>query len=249
MIGIIGGSGFYKFLDNPVAQIIETPFGDTVVNVGEISSVKVGFIPRHGTSHSVLPSQINYRANIFAAHKLGMDKIYATNAVGSLNKEVKPGTFAVPDQILDFTSGRDGTFFDGSDLEVTTRSGKKLKGVIHTDVTDTFDSNVRANIIDICKKLNEKVINGGTLVCVNGPRYETPAEIKAYRLMGADYAGMTSSPEAFLAKELELPYATLALITNYAAGMQKSISHEEVSDMFDRRMDTIKEIFTELVKK
>lgn len=249
MIGIIGGSGFYSFLDRPEKRNQTTPFGDASYQYGEVEGHEIAFIPRHGTTHSLPPAKINYRANIFLAHSIGVDKIYASNAVGSVKKEIQPGTFAVPDQILDFTNCREDTFFDGNDFAITTKKGNKLSGVVHTDVTHPFDATVRNEILQACKTLNETVVDGGTIVVVNGPRYETPAEIDAYRILGASYAGMTSSPEAFLAKELEIPYATLAFVTNYAAGMQSKISHEEVDSSFKSKMKIIKQLFTLLITK
>lgn len=247
MYGIIGGSGLYQFIDNPEKEKVATPFGDVIVDIGNVEGEKIVFIPRHGSGHSIPPSQINYRANIFAAHKLGIEKIFATNAVGSLNLEYIPGSFAVPDQILDFTSGRADTFFDGSQFEITTLKGNKLSGVVHTDMTHPFDQKVRGEIIAACEEYNENVIQGGTIAVVNGPRYETPAEIKSYSILGASFAGMTSAPEAFLAKEIELPYATMAVVTNFAAGLQSTISHDEVDKLFKEKINRVKSILTSLI--
>ena len=208
---------------------------------------KVYFIPRHGKNHSILPSNINYRANIFAAHKLNLAKIIATNAVGSLQLEIPPGSFAIPDQIIDFTSDRKTTFFDGGELTVSTRTGKTLTGVVHTDVTNPFNKIVREEIIHSSSPTNEEIIPKGTIVVCNGPRFETPAEIKAYSILGGDFVGMTTAPEAFLAKELEIPYATIAVVTNFAAGLQESISHEEVGELFTKRIDALKNIVRRVI--
>ncbi len=247
MIGIIGGSGFYKFLDNMEAKTISTPFGDVDVEIGSIEDNKACFIPRHGKKHSILPQDINYRANIYAAHMLGVTTIYATNAMGSMNEKVPPGSLVIPDQILDFTHGRKSTFFDDPDFKIETIKGRTLQGVIHTDVSHPFDEIAAENIWSICKGMELDAIKSGTVVTVNGPRYETPAEIKAYRILGADYAGMTSSPEAFLAKEIDIPYATLVVVTNYAAGMQSSVSHTEVEELFNQRISLIHKVFKKLV--
>jgi len=247
MIGIIGGSGFYEFLENPEIKDINTPFGKARVQLGQIGDVAVGFIARHGIGHSLPPSKINYRANIYAAHHLKMEKILASNAVGSLRVKYKPNQFAVPDQIIDFTSSRKDTFFDGSDFSVTTRKDRLLKGVVHTDVTEPYDNSVRNDLIVATKEIIGNVIETGTMVVVNGPRYESPGEIKAYGILGADFAGMTSSPEAFLAKELDIPYATLVVITNFAAGLQKTISHDEVDEAFKRKIVNVKKIFSKVI--
>ncbi|MHA2090339.1 MAG: MTAP family purine nucleoside phosphorylase [Candidatus Kariarchaeaceae archaeon] len=249
MLGIIGGSGFYNFLENPQGISVETPFGEVEFEKGVINEKPVFFIPRHGKSHSILPSQINYRANIFAANKLNITKIVATNAVGSVHQDVPPGTFAIPDQILDFTSARFTTFFDEPTFSVITQSGKKLSGVVHTDVSDPFDLKVRNDLLDACQRANEEIMEGGTLVVTNGPRFETPAEIQAFSILGGDFVGMTSAPEAFLAKELEIPYATIAVVTNYAAGLQKEITHEEVAELFSKRIDALKNLIRLVISK
>ncbi len=248
MIGVIGGSGLYKFIENAIVKKIDTPFGEVNVDIGKINGEEVVFIPRHGNRHSIPPSQINYRANIYAAHTLGVKKIYATNAVGSLNYDNKPGTLAVPDQIFDYTSCRKDTFFDGSDFKVVTNKGEELSGVVHTDMSTPFDTDIRNEIIDVCREFGENVVDGGTIVVVNGPRYETPAEIEAFKRLGCSYAGMTSSPEAFLAKELQIPYATIAVITNFAAGMQSNVSHSEVEILFKQKIDMIFKILNKLIK-
>ncbi len=248
MIGIIGGSGFYNLFEQNKTELIHTPYGDVSIEIGTISDKEAIFIPRHGKNHSIPPSSINYRANIFAAHMLKVDKIYATNAYGSIRFENKPGSFVIPDQIIDFTHDREATFFDGQNTPIMTHKGRKLFGVIHTDVSDPFDNELRNNIQSACKYFDIEPIMGGTIVVVNGPRYETKAEIDAYRILGADYAGMTSAPEAFLAKELDIQYATLGILTNYAAGMQKEISHEEVTELFNQNIKRIKQIFTYLIK-
>ncbi|MCY3413791.1 MAG: MTAP family purine nucleoside phosphorylase [Candidatus Heimdallarchaeota archaeon] len=247
MKAIIGGSGFYEFIPDATKKTISTPFGEVTVDYGMVENHEVIFIPRHGSGHSITPSNINYRANIFAAFMMKADMIFATNAVGSLHTENPPGSLAVLDQVIDFTSGRYGTFFDGSDLEVTTYNGKILNGVVHTDVTNTFDTDARAVLIEATKSFDPDVREHGTIVVVNGPRFETPAEINAYRILGADYAGMTTAPEVFLAKELHIPYATLAVCTNFAAGMQSGVSHEEVGELFGKKIKLVQNIFQKVL--
>jgi len=247
MIVIIGGSGFYGFLSDTTTTKVDTPFGQVICEQGEVDNNEIAFIPRHGKKHSIPPSQINYRANIYAAHMLDTEMILTTNAVGAIRKEFSPGSLILPDQILDFTSGRQETFFDGSDFSIKTRKGRELSGVIHTDMTHPYDPRARSVILEAAQLLNLSLHDGGTMVVVNGPRYETPAEIAAYRVLGGDLAGMTSAPEAFLAREIDIPYATVAVATNYAAGMQSSISHEEVGEIFSEKMDTIKSLFTKII--
>ncbi|MHA2029779.1 MAG: MTAP family purine nucleoside phosphorylase [Candidatus Kariarchaeaceae archaeon] len=248
MIGIIGGSGFYTFIENPTEEIINTPFGNSTVYIGEVGNKEVLFIPRHGSGHSILPSRINYRANIYAAHKKKVVKIYATNAVGTSNTDIQPGTFVILDQIIDVTYGRDFTFFTGDKFSITTRSGKQLSGIVHTDVSESFNNKIRQELIDACTHFNQNPVDGGTIAVFNGPRYETPAEIHAYTIMGAKYFGMTTAPEAFLAKEIEMPYATLAVVTNYAAGFQSSVTHDEVGELFENRITDVKRILNHAIQ-
>lgn len=242
MIGIIGGSGFYSFLKNPKEIYVETPFGATIIYSGKVENKEVMFIPRHGSVHSILPSEINYRANIYAAHLYNVHKIYATNAVGTSNTELQPGALVVLDQIIDVTYGRASTFFAGNDFKITTILGNELSGVVHTDVSEPFDRIIRQELLEACKHFDQNPIDGGTIAVFNGPRYETPAEVKAYTTLGAHFFGMTSAPEAFLAKEIELPYATLAVATNFAAGFQSSITHDEVGELFEKRISDVKNI-------
>lgn len=242
MIGIIGGSGFYSFLNNPVEKRVDTPFGETTVYSGQVGNKEVIFIPRHGSGHSILPSEINYRANIWAAHSLNVRKIYATNAVGTSNTNLQPGALVVLDQIIDMTYGRASTFFTGDEFSITTQLGNKLSGIVHTDVSEPFDANICQELVAACKYFDQNPVNGGTIAVFNGPRYETPAEIKAFTILGAHFFGMTSAPEAFLAKEIELPYATLAVVTNYAAGLQSQVTHDEVGELFEKRITDVKKI-------
>ena len=143
MIAIIGGSGFYDFIENSEERKIDTPFGEVKFDFGKVMDKDVIFIPRHGKKHSIAPSSINYRGNIYAAFKLGAECVITTNAVGSMRDNMIPGSLIIPDQILDFTSGRKNTFFDGSDFSVTSKKGEILKGVIHTDVTNPYDIELR----------------------------------------------------------------------------------------------------------
>lgn len=247
VIGVIGGSGFYSFLDDPREQTATTYFGNATLYQGHINSHEIIFIPRHGKSHSVPPHKINYRANVLAAYHKGVDKLFATNAVGSSNPNAGAGSFVVLDQIIDMTHGRANTFFEGSDFAITTRTGKDLAGVVHTDVSKPFDDQVRGELISACSALGEDCLESGTIAVFNGPRFETPAEVNALTQLGAHYFGMTSAPEAFLAKEIDIPYATLAVVTNFAAGMQASLTHDEVSRIFEEKIDLIKKIISKAI--
>ena len=207
---------------------------------GKIGEQEIFFIPRHGKKHSIPPSEINYRANIYAAHKLEAKYLIATNAVGSLSTNFKIGGLGLSSNILDFTHGRNSTFFPGNDFEINLKSGKILSGVVHVDVSNIFDEEIRRNLFRLGIDAGFDMYNDTTIVVTNGPRFESPAEIKMYRMMGGDLVGMTTAPEVFLAKELEIPYVSIGVITNYGAGIQSSVSAEEVFDLFKKQLVKVK---------
>ena len=168
-IAIIGGTGVYdpSILKNVYEDKMMTPYGEVTYKAGEYASKKVAFIPRHGSNHSIPPHLINYRANIWAIKKMGVTDIIATTAVGSLNEQMKPGDFVLVDQFLDFTKNRISTFYEGGE-----------KGVVHLDVTEPYCPNLRSLIEVAARELNFSSHNGGVYVCTDGPRFETPAEVK-----------------------------------------------------------------------
>ncbi len=209
-IGIIGGSGLYA-LDGLTAVttcVIDTPFGapSGVVTCGRIDDAELFFIPRHGPHHSLSPSEINYRANIYALKSLGAEWCVSVSAVGSLREEFSPGTVVVPDQLIDRTVHRAGTFF-----------GEGL--VAHVAFGEPYCQTLRGAIARVGDMIGRRdgfaVINGGTYVCMEGPAFSTRAESHLYRSWGASIVGMTALPEAKLAREAELAYATIALVTDY----------------------------------
>lgn len=246
-IGIIGGSGFYSFGDGERIRQ-NTPFGVSgeIVSMEHESGDKVYFLARHGQGHTVPPHRINYRANIYALYSLGVKKIIATNAVGTTQETILPGTFAVPDQIIDFTSNREHTFFLG-DSDVT--APQEFKRVVHTDVSEPFSQPLRTHIIETLKDLDLIFVERGTIAVSNGPRFETAGEVKMLKMLGADFLGMTSAPEAFLAKELGLEYATIGVVTNFGAGMQQHVTHEEVIEIFNQKMQILQNIVRTLVDR
>jgi 5'-methylthioadenosine phosphorylase len=237
IFAIIGGSGVYKIDDEMVSQEVDTPFGSVIVHTFFVNQEKCYFVPRHGSSHNITPSAINYRANIYALKKLNVTHIIATNAVGSVDKKIAISDRLLPDQFLDFTKTRPSTFFDGA-FEVDFPNCKK-SGVIHTDVTHPFSEELRKWLMKESLKFENKTHYGGTIAVFEGPRFETPAEIKMIKILGADIAGMTSVPECTMSKELEMEYAALCLITNLAAGMQEEVNHEEVAKSFSKNIETI----------
>lgn len=233
-IAIIGGTGVYDpdILANVHEEQIETPYGMVSFKLGTYAGKEAAFIPRHGSHHSIPPHKINYRANIWAIKKIGVKKIIATTAVGSLNPEMKPGDFVLTDQFLDFTKNRISTFYEGGE-----------RGVVHLDVTEPYCPVLRADLEREGKALGIRIHNGGTYVCTEGPRFETPAEIKMFHILGGDLVGMTNVPEVVLAHEAEMCYATISMVTNFAAGIsQNKLTHREVLDTMAQSSENIKKL-------
>ena len=227
MLAIIGGSGVYnpELLDAVTAATIITPYGPVDYLTGNFEGQPVFFLTRHGGTHSVPPHLVNYRANIWALKKLGVTKIIATAAVGSLDPHIAPGDFVLIDDFLDFTKSRSTTFFDGQD-------GK----VLHVDMNNPYCPCLRKDILQSALKLQLPMVKSGTYVCVEGPRYESKAEIKVFQNLGGTVVGMTNIPECVLAKEAEMCYATICLITNFAAGItSENLTFKEVVDMMDTK--------------
>lgn len=222
-IGIIGGTGVYNpdILTDVREKVLDNIYGQAKVAIGTYLGREVVFLTRHGATHSVPPHLVNYRANIWALKELGVERIFATAAVGSLNEEMAPGNFVLVDQFLDFTKNRLSTFFDGGEL-----------GVTHTDMTNPYCPDLREVLNHGAKSLDIEVHQAGTYVCSEGPRFETPAEIRMYKILGGDLVGMTSVPEVVLAREAGLCYATICMVTNFAAGISPiELSHQEVLEV------------------
>lgn len=247
-IGIIGGSGVYELLKESTSKVISTPFGDVEVFIGWVAGEEVAFIPRHGKKHSIPPFAVNYRGNLYALNLLGVERIIATNAVGSLREDLEPGAIVVPDDFIDMTKRRTYSFYDGkTTLKVR---GMEIKGVVHVSMTpSTYCPEVRTALLKAGKKKGLHIRDGGIYVCAEGNRFETPAEIRAFRVMGGDLVGMTGCPEAALARELSICYATLTVVTNYAAGIggDKKLTHEEVKEIFSTRIEQVKNIILESI--
>ena len=245
VFAIIGGSGVYEINNDMISKEVDTPFGSVTVHSFIINEETCYFVPRHGSSHKITPSAINYRANIYALKTLNVSHIIATNAVGSVDKKMAISDRVIPDQFIDFTKTRPSTFFDGS-FEVDFPNCKK-SGVIHTDVTHPFSEEIRKWLEKESLEFGNKTHSKGTIAVFEGPRFETPAEIKMIKILGADIAGMTSVPECTLSMELEMEYATLCLITNLAAGMQDSVNHEEVAEAFSENIEIILTIIKQTI--
>lgn len=233
-IAIIGGTGVYdpRILANIRQEETATPYGLVEYKVGEYAGKEVAFIPRHGSNHSITPHLINYRANIWAMKKIGVQDIIATTAVGSMNLDMKPGDFVLIDQFIDFTKNRHTTFYEGGE-----------RGVVHVDVTNPYCPTLRDVLAKAAKQSEINIHNAGTYVCTEGPRFETPAEIKAYAKLGGDLVGMTNVPEVVLAREAEMCYVTVSMVTNYAAGISPlPLTHSEVLDTMRDNTEKFKKL-------
>ena len=205
-IGVIGGSGLYQMagLANVEERHVTTPFGDPsdAVVVGTLEGVHVAFVARHGRGHRIMPTEVNYRANVFALKSLGVEQVISISACGSLREHLHPGEVVVPDQLFDFTKNRAYTFF-----------GRGL--VAHVGVADPFCPRLSTLMADAVAEANGTVHRGGCFITIEGPRFSTKGESFAYRAWGMDIIGMTTSPEAFLAREAEMCYAVMAHVTDY----------------------------------
>ncbi len=215
MIAIIGGSGLdhWSRLDGFAPTTLTTPFGDPAAPLlcGDIDGVAVCFLPRHGADHTLPPHRINYRANLWACKTVGARAIVAVATVGAISAHIGPGTLVLPDQIIDYTSGREASFFDGTDQTVQ-----------HVEFTEPYDAVVRKALHDAAVASGVDLRDGGTYAATQGPRLETRAEIDRLERDGCHIVGMTGMPEAALARELALPYACLAVVANRAAGRGSS---------------------------
>lgn len=243
-ICIVGGSGFYDYLKNPQEVKIKTPFDSNPVTLYQESTGQndVYFLPRHGGKHSIPPHKINYKANIYALHSIGISRVIATSAVGSLNPNIKPGDYVLIDQFIDFV--RPITFFDG-DFSIELPDGVKLSGVVHIDMTEPYCTEIRKEAKKIL--MNADVHVKGTYFTTMGPRFETPAEIKALQHLGASVVGMTNSSEAILCREIGICYGVIAVVTNFGAGLQTNVNQQEVLDIFDSRSIHLKTILPEII--
>lgn len=223
-IAIIGGSGLEGLLKGTRTVSLGTPYGPAPpVSLGLIGEEEVAFLPRHGPTHNLPPHMVNYRANLAALKQLQVQRVIATNAVGGINKGYGPGDLAIPVDIIDMTKSRATTYFDGPP-------------VTHIDVSQPYCPELRKILIESSKGTELKTWDNAILAATEGPRYETPAEIRMLRTLGGDIVGMTGAPEAFLAREQEMCYSTVCFISNRAAGMQDRLSHREVIEIGKKAM-------------
>ena len=242
-IGIIGGSGLDdpKLITNFEEKELDTPYGkpSSKITCGKINNVDVCILARHGKSHDIPPSLVNYRANIYALKMLGCDYILATSAVGSLRDEIKPGNLVFPNQFIDFTRQRKMTFYD-------------LIGEFkHTPMALPFDQKLRDILIDVCDKLGYKYNKDKTVVTIEGPRFSTKAESYMFRQWGADVINMSTCPEVILANELGLPYQTIAMSTDYDCWKEgeESVTFEIVMKRMHENSDKVKKLLIEAIPR
>lgn len=233
MLGIIGGTGFGEFagLADITSENVETPYGHTYVEVGLLGGRPVTFLPRHGHPAQFPPHRINYLANIHALHHLGITELVAVNAVGTVNEALAVPQLVLPDQLIDYTWGRVSTFFE--------------EEIHHIDFTYPFDEGLRQRLLAFAGELTVPVADTGVYGCTQGPRLETAAEIRRLRQDGCDIVGMTAMPEAALAREKDLPYASLCVTVNAGAGINDQVvSFEEISAAIGGGMAAVREMLT-----
>jgi 5'-methylthioadenosine phosphorylase len=231
-VAVIGGSGFYSFLDDPEDLDVTTPYGDpsAPVSVGEVAGRRVAFLPRHGRGHEVPPHRINYRANLWALRSLGVGQVLAPCAVGGLRSEVAPGDLVVPDQLVDRTSGRDRTYVD--------------RGAVHLPFADPYCPRLSATLAAA-----DGVCRGGTMVVIDGPRFSTRAESQDYASRGWTLVNMTGAPEAALARELRMCLASIALVTDMDAGVEgeAGVHQDDVFAFFAANTDRLKRLLAGVI--
>ena len=242
-VGVFGGSGLYELLEDAEEIEVETPFGQPAapVTIGTVGTKRVAFLPRHGRKHSLPPHLVPYRANVWALRELGVGAILAPCASGSLQPDIRPGEFVILDQIVDRTTGRPSTFHDGP------LAPEGLAPVNHVSFADPYDASLRELAIEACRDEGVTVHDSGTIVVINGPRFSTRAESRWYGAQGWQVIGMTQMPEACLATEAGIPYAAIALITDYDVGLEgvpgiEPVTMDEVFAMVERNAATVRKV-------
>lgn len=239
-LAVIGGSGFYSFLDKPRFVPVTTPFGDPSdeIAIGRVGDRNVAFLPRHGRRHTFPPHRVNYRANLWALRSLGVRQVLAPCAVGSLRAELGPGSLVVPDQVVDRTFGRPHTVFD------------EPGPVVHVAFGDPYCPRGRAALL-ASDPHGLSVTDRGTLVVINGPRFSTRAESQWHQAAGWSVVGMTGMPEASIARELAMCFTTACLVTDHDAGVDEgaSVTHAEVIAAFGRHIDQLKALLTDTISR
>ena len=244
MLGIIGGTGLTQLsnLDVTRRQIVRTPFGDPsgALTFGKLNRRDVVFLARHGYGHTIPPHEVNYRANIWALHSEGAERVVSVASVGGIRADLPPGALALPDQLLDYTWGRKHTFFEGPDQPVT-----------HVDFTHPYCEKLRGSLLRAAAATGQAIVNSGVYAATQGPRLESAAEIDRLERDGADMVGMTGMPEAGLAREIGMRYAALAVVVNHAAGRGDSseeIHLDQINAVLQASMVKVRTLLEKLVE-
>lgn len=242
-VGIFGGSGFYRFLDDVEEVAVDTPYGppSARIRIGEIEGTQVAFMPRHGDEHSLPPHRINYRANVWAMKQVGCTRIVGPSACGSLKPELEPGTFVMCDQFVDRTRGREDSFYDGPQTT-------------HVSAANPYCQDLRQTLAECARELDIPVAEAGTVVVIQGPRFSTRAESRWFTQAGWDVVNMTQYPEVWLARELELCYANVSLVTDYDVGLEgmpevPPVSAETAFRVFTENLDRLRALLFRAVPK
>lgn len=235
-IGVFGGSGFYSFLDDVSEVEVDTPWGppSAPIRIGSVDGTEVAFLARHGDGHTIPPHRINHRANLWALRSLGVTRVFGPCASGSLQAGIEPGHFVVCDQLVDRTSGRADTFFDGPVVN-------------HVSFADPYCPELRTVALDACRAEGVTVHDGGTMVVIQGPRFSTRAESRWYRAAGWQVINMTQYPEAYLARELGLCYGSIALVTDYDTGVEddpgiEAVGFAEVMQVMAANVERVRDV-------
>ncbi len=243
MIGVFGGSGLYRLLDEVEEVRIDTPYGSpsAPVRIGEIDGTRVAFMPRHGDGHDLPPHRVNYRANLWAMREAGVTRVIGPSACGSLKRDLAPGTFLVADQFVDRTHGRPDTYFDGPETT-------------HVSAADPYCPSLRETLLGVARELEIPAVDGGTVVVIQGPRFSTRAESRWFSGLGWDVVNMTQYPEAWLARELELCYANVSLVTDYDVGLEddpavEPVSAEAAFRVFSENLDRLRALLFRAVPR
>jgi 5'-methylthioadenosine phosphorylase len=242
-VGVYGGSGLYSLLDAVEEVTVETPYGAPAapVTIGEVAGRRVAFLPRHGRDHSLPPHRVPYRANAWAMRELGVRAIFGPCASGSLQADIRRGDFVVVDQLVDRTAGRPASFHDGPE------SPPGIAPVNHVSLADPYDARLRAVAVAACEAEGVRVHHGGTVVVIEGPRFSTRAESRWYGAQGWQVINMTQMPEVALAAELGVPYAAIALVTDYDVGLEgepgiEAVTMDEVFATLARNADVVRKV-------
>jgi 5'-methylthioadenosine phosphorylase len=239
-VGVFGGSGFYSFLEDAEEIDVDTPYGkpSATITIGDVGGKRVAFLPRHGRNHELPPHEIPYLANVWALKDLGVRRIIGPNASGALKADLELGEFVVCDQFVDRTSGRKDTFYDGPETT-------------HVSAADPYCPDLRRLLVETAGELGIKARDGGTVVVVQGPRFSTRSESKWFQEMGCDVINMTAYPEGFLARELELCYANVSMVTDHDVGVEGTapVSHEQVVRVFTENNERLRELLFAVIPR